>query len=402
MRRAANDRIVLAVACAFALIGHASTCSVPRSISIVVEGGQSDRPVAIISFALGGVAGSWISEDSLGRISAVQISKGGQAQLILHDLKAGEKRWLSLSPAAQLEPRVSVVQDNHVASFKVDRRQITAYHTEIGPLPRPDIDPIYRRAGYLHPIYTPDGTLVSDDYPPNHIHHHGVWAAWTRTVFEARTPDFWNMGSGTGRVEVVEVDSLWSGNVVGGMRAKHQYLDILGDKVALLESWQVLVYDTGAPVNIIDVEVDQYTATDSTLTLMEYHYGGVGFRGHRDWDGAESADFLTSEGRTRADGHATRARWCHIGGLVEGDRVGIAVMGYPDNLEAPQPMRIHPTEPFFNFAPTQAGGFQVSPGDTLTLRYRFVTYDGAPDAGMLDALWEDYATPAQVTIMAQD
>ena len=89
-------------------------------------------------------------------------------------------------------------------------------------------------------------------------------------------------------------------------------------------------------------------------------------------------------------------------GLVEGDHVGIAVMGYPDNLEAPQPMRIHPTEPFFNFAPTQAGGFQVTPGDTLTLRYRFVTYDGASDAGMLDALWEDYATPAQVTIMAQD
>ena len=46
---------------------------------------------------------------------------------------------------------------------------------------------------------------------------------------------------------------------------------------------------------------------------------GVGFRGHRDWNGEENTEFLTSSGMDRSHGHATRARWCHIGGV--GDRL---------------------------------------------------------------------------------
>ena len=42
----------------------------------------------------------------------------------------------------------------------------------------------YRRAGYIHPIYTPDGRLISDDQPKDHRHHHGVWAAWTKTEID--------------------------------------------------------------------------------------------------------------------------------------------------------------------------------------------------------------------------
>ena len=45
------------------------------------------------------------------------------------------------------------------------------------------------------------GRVITGDYPPDHIHHHGVWFAWTKTEFEGRHPDFWNMGDGTGTVE---------------------------------------------------------------------------------------------------------------------------------------------------------------------------------------------------------
>ena len=61
-------------------------------------------------------------------------------------------------------------------------------------------------------------------------------------------------------------------------------------------------------------------------------------------------------------------------------------------------MRIHPTEPFFNFAPSQTGPWEIRPGEDYVSRYRFVVSDGKPDAALLDRLWDDYANPPRVEI----
>ena len=36
-----------------------------------------------------------------------------------------------------------------------------------------------------------------------------------------------------------------------------------------------------------------------------------------------------------------------MSGTIDGQEVGITILGHPDNFRAPQPMRLHPTEPFF-------------------------------------------------------
>src|SRR5207247_1566621 len=56
-----------------------------------------------------------------------------------------------------------------------------------------------KRGGYLHPVFTPSGKLLTDDYATNHLHHHGIWFSWARVEFEGRQPDFWNMGDAKGR-----------------------------------------------------------------------------------------------------------------------------------------------------------------------------------------------------------
>lgn len=318
--------------------------------------------------------------------------------LILEDVAAGEMRTLELlrgEPAAG----VFVSEKGGMVSFIAHDRPVVAYHAAKQPLPRDNIDSVYHRSGYLHPVYTPTGHMVTDDYPPNHIHHHGIWSAWTRTSFMGRSPDFWNMHRRTGTVEHVAVDSIWEGPVHGGLRARHRQVDLSGvTRVpALDEIWLVQVFATPG-VHLFDLSVRQTPASDSTLHLLEHLYGGVGLRGARAWNGADNAEFLTSEGLTRIEGHASRARWSHMGGLVDGAQVGIAVLGHPDNHEAPQPMRIHPDEPFFNYAPSQAGAFSIRPGERHRMRYRYAIYDGAPDPAFLDALWQDYAFPLAATV----
>ena len=167
------------------------------------------------------------------------------------------------------------------------------------------------------------------------------------------------------------------------------------------ETWDVTVLRGGAgsrPYWSIDLVSTQEAASASPLALPEYHYGGLGFRGRREWDGKDKAYFLTSEGKDRGHGDGTRARWAHVSGMVDGMRTGIAILDHPSNFRAPQPVRIHPTEPFFCYAPSKLGRWEIQPGTPYVSRYRFIVEDGPPDAAEVERLWNDYAQPVQVTV----
>jgi hypothetical protein len=370
-----------------------------------VEAGSFDRIRVLTGFEApaGLQAGDYSLVDEEGSETPLQIGRDGIGYFVLDSLSAGASRSYQVRAGKALGPEVSANRRGGALDLEVEGKPVLSYHFEKTAPPREEIRPIFARGGYIHPVQTPAGLVITDDYPHNHVHHHGIWAAWTSTEFEGRRPDFWNMGAETGTVEPVALDDTWSGRVHGGFRARHAYIDLSPEepKTVLDEEWEVRVYnplDDTNPFWLFDLEKRQQCATESELKLPEYRYGGVGFRGSGDWDGEENTVFLTSEGKTRIDGHATRARWCHIGGRVGGQMAGVSILDHPSNFQAPQPMRIHPSEPFFNYAPSQAGDFAIRPGETYTARYRFVVYDGEPDPGLLNRLWKDYANPPLVRL----
>jgi hypothetical protein len=152
------------------------------------------------------------------------------------------------------------------------------------------------------------------------------------------------------------------------------------------------------PYYMFDLTSTQTCASEQPLILPKYHYGGFGYRGHRTWDGKGNCEFLTSEGKTRADGNETRGNWVYVYGKVDGNTAGVLVMSHPENFRAPQPLRIHPTEPYISFAPQQMGEFRIEPGKPYVSKYRIVSMDGAPDGELFERIWNDYATPPTVTV----
>src|SRR5678816_2620607 len=40
-------------------------------------------------------------------------------------------------------------------------------------------DTNYKRSGFIHPLYTPHGQVLTRIQPPDHYHHYGIWNAWT-------------------------------------------------------------------------------------------------------------------------------------------------------------------------------------------------------------------------------
>jgi hypothetical protein len=173
----------------------------------------------------------------------------------------------------------------------------------------------------------------------------------------------------------------------------------------LREGWEVMLHRPAAtpPAEfLLDVRITQECATDATLRLPRYHYGGLGFRGLREWDGADRAVFLTSEGETnRLRGNETRGRWCYIGGNVGERTAGVAILCHPDNFRSPQPMRLHPTEPFFCYAPSQLGDWEIRPGEPYTARYRLILLDGPSDGGRLETFWQQYAAPPVLELRSE-
>jgi hypothetical protein len=262
--------------------------------------------------------------------------------------------------------------------------------------PNTNIRTSFLRAGYIHPFYTPRGHVVTGDYPEDHPHQHGIFFAWTKTEFEGRHPDFWNMGDGTGTVELEKIEDVRSGAEKATFKANLRHVDLSGPtrKAALNETWEVTVYRTvpGMPqYAMIDLVSTQECASTSPLILPDYRYGGIGIRGHELWRTKTNVSFLTSEGKDRIAGDDTTARWCAMSGRVEGQPVGLAAFDHPSNFRAPQPLRIHPDDPYFNFSPSKRGQWEISPGKKYVSRYRFLAYDGATQAAELDRLWAEYA-----------
>ena len=295
-------------------------------------------------------------------------------------------------------------------TLSIKGQEVLNYRMDKKRKPRPDVSDVILRAGYLHPVRSPSGAIVTGDYPANHPHHHGIWTPYTKATFQGRATDFWNMQNKKGRVDLVHAGFGSAGNpgearpVFEELEAMTGMVDLTGPKetTALWDFWSLLLYDipdAPKPMVVFDLTTEQACATHDPVELPEYHYGSFGLRGPEAWDGQDGARFLTSEGITdRKKGDGTRARWCYLGGKTSAGISGTAVLGHPENFRFPVPLRLHPDMPYFSIVPQKLGAFSIQPGKPYVTRYRFVVTDGEPDAKLFDACWNSLAHPAVVKV----
>jgi hypothetical protein len=307
-------------------------------------------------------------------------------------------------PAVEI-PGIEVTKDDKILQIRQGDTKILQYNH--APVPPPEgKDPLYIRSGFIHPLWSPTGDVLTEIHPPDHIHHVGIWMPWTKTKFEGKEVDFWNLASGQGMVRFVKFISTTSGPVYGGFKAEQEHVALKtseGEKVVLKEEWDVRVYNIGGPNKgywLWDFVSTQRCVADTPLYQVKYRYGGFGFRGAAEWVDEDSM-YLTSEGKTRKDGHATRARWCEAAGAIKGKWAGITFMSHPENFQHPEPMRIWPPDMrnvFFNWAPSQATGWVMEPGKDHVFRYRQYVHEGKVKVADAERMWLDFAEPPKVKL----
>jgi len=380
---------------------------------ITVEAGQHTRIDTPVFVALDGISYSELALYEIKgseRIGVAKQIEPGNPPLLWWILggttPAGSKRIYELVEGRSFVERSSFIgltQNDSFLEIHTRGSKILRYHHAIVPPPAGQSE-LFSRSAFIHPLWSPTGDMLTNIHPPDHIHHVGIWMPWTKTKFEGKEVDFWNLNKGQGTVRFVRFLSTTSGPVYGGFQAEHEHVALKtdqGEKVVLREVWDVRVYNVGGPDKgcwLWDVTSTQRCVADSPLQQIQYRYGGFGFRGAAEWEG-ENAAYLTSEGKTREDGHATRARWCDTSGAINGKWAGVTHMSHPQNFRHPEPMRIWPSgQVFFNWAPSQAGDWVMEPGENHIFHYRLYVHEGKINVADSERLWHDFAEPPRVTV----
>lgn len=281
--------------------------------------------------------------------------------------------------------------------------------------PPEGVNPLFKRSGFIHPLWSPDGQILSRIQPPDHYHHYGIWGPWTKTHIKGREVDFWNLMKGDGTVQFSGFLSEVEGPVFSGFKSLQEHIDFGArgaDQVAINEVLDVRSWNIGnGDVWLIDYTTTLNTPLDSGIMLDAYRYGGgIGYRATELWH-KENSSVLTSENKDRLSADGTKAKWCMVEGesTSEKGRSGILFMGHTSNRDFPEPMRVWPVDAnggrgdlYFEFCPIRHYDWMLEKGRDYSLKYRLLVFDGSISFEEAEVYWQDFANPPRVEIWGSD
>lgn len=307
-------------------------------------------------------------------------------------------------PVAAQEPP-PLLAEGERGKLRLSRGADPLFTYHRSPVGAPEgVGALFTRSAYLHPVHAPNGAVVTDDFPADHRHQRGIFFAWTRTRMDLDgwelAPDFWNLGSGTGRIVSVRAQLQSTGDQAR-LTTEHEWQARRGDGwlTVLDERWEISVLrppagDWNDPSASYWFDLTSRQRPRFRIELPEYRYGGMAIRGARDWLSADSGfRVLTSEGKDRRGADGAEARWFGMSGRVGDREAGFALLEHPANLGAPNRVRMHPDVPYGVFSPPQGAARVLEQQREYVFRFRVVVHNGRTSAARIDAEWRRFAGP---------
>lgn len=244
---------------------------------------------------------------------------------------------LFLGSCRPSETSCSVVDTGKALDYKMGDKLLFSYNYAT-VYPAPGVDSVYKRSGFIHPLKTLKGEVMTNCSPADHYHHFGLWYAWTKTTFEGHEIDFWNLHKKQGTVRFRNFERVSDNGFVATL--DHVvYPDSPAEKVAMNERLEISIGTTSLPGYYIDYHTTVRLAGSSPITMEVYRYGGICIRTREDWND-QTAEMLTSEGLSRDEADGSRARWCYYQGKAGNEKACILIVADPSNLNYPEPLRV--------------------------------------------------------------
>jgi hypothetical protein len=247
---------------------------------------------------------------------------------------------------------------------------------------------IYTRArsDYIHPLYGPNGEVLTKDWSIDHPHHRGIYWAWPEVDFGTNRGDLHALqkvfARPTGKVR------LQSGAEFAEIEAENQWM--WEDREPIVQERAIIrAYRATAQGRLVDLAF-RFVALKDGVTIARRgteHYGGLNVR----MATPASQDISVHTDPTNA---VPRRAWSDLSGIFASMNTssGLTVFQHPRNPDYPGDWVQYPNlswcQPAF---PASGTRYPLSPGRPLVLHFRLLIHPGPkPTDAAAAKEWDAY------------
>ncbi|MCL4541770.1 MAG: PmoA family protein [Chloroflexi bacterium] len=255
------------------------------------------------------------------------------------------------------------------------------------------------RKPYLHPLCAPDGTVLTDDAPADHPHHHGAWIAHHLVTCASGQWDFYleRGGEREGKQVQTTLVLLQTSGPRVAFQARHAWISPRGD-TPVTAHWHVTVQLFSSAMLAVDWAIALAThepctfspTNESALPLIRPIPALTARGGASMWNSRGQRNENQTFGRP--------AEWVAVSGTIANSAYGIALLDHPGNSYAPQPWFTRDYGPFGPHFSYFSEPLVVPPWRPLLLRYRLLLYGGSTEQAGIQEVWQNYAIASQLGI----
>ena len=239
-----------------------------------------------------------------------------------------------------------------------------------GMILREGVSEQFRRSSYIHPVYAPDGTVLTEDFPKDHPHHRGICWSWPIVRFEGASYDVWAVQGMHQRFV------RWKARRVSAETAVLAVENgwFVGERKAVKETVELTVHRSAGKRRSFEVKLI-LEAVDSPVELSGREIKGYGGFGMRFAPRSETI-LRTGAGVEAKDSDMVKHPWAELEGVFEGRRAGARVEDGNDNPAFPNGWCLR----HYGYVAVNYPGLQtqtLAPGKPLVLTYRVTVFSAA-------------------------
>ena len=316
---------------------------------------------------------------------------------------------LQLGPAAlhAQDEAVSLSRHEHTIEVSIGGEPFTTYY----------FDPAIAKS-YLQPLRDAHGIIVTRQFPvgdtiPAGHEHDPSLEPHQRPLYFAHGDidgyDFWGEEafekyygreagkSKYGRMAIRKADEMRSGPQAGVIRAS---FDLLGpDRKPLGEETQEFTFRGDKSTRVIDCEFVIH-ANHGAVKMNDTKEGTFAIRVAPELEAPRGHMVSSEGGEGEPQIWGKRANWVDYDGVIQGQRLGIAIFDSPRSFRHPtywhaRGYGLFAANPFgikeFTRDPSQDGSYTIPAGESLTFRYRVVIHEGDYKDAKIAEKYQEYA-----------
>jgi hypothetical protein len=246
-------------------------------------------------------------------------------------------------------------------------RPVLVYN--FGMMRPPGVPEDRSRSSYLHPLYAPDGMVVTDDFPRDHYHHRGLSWMWPVVRIEGTQYDLWDLRGI--RTQFVR----WLAREVrpGQARLGVENGWYVGDRKVLKETVEIVARPAQAGRRRLDLTLS-FEALERSIEIagapdQQKGYGGLSLR----FAPRHETVIRTEAGSVERDSNMVPHAWAELEGTFQGGWAGARIDIDPANPGFPNGWCLRP----YGFLGVNFPGlkaYTLVPGRPLVLKYRVAVF----------------------------